>query len=245
MADAPTYYAHLTFNAPLSGARADAIATRLAVNGPSDVLDVGCGWGELLLRVTAAAGAARGLGVDTDTRLLERAREAARSRGLDDRLTFAAQDGATVTTPADVVLCVGSSHAFGEDAGLEAALAALYALVRPGGRLLLGEHLWEPTGPVDTDLVWDDVLAAPDLAGLVDAAVAAGFRPLWIEQANRDEWDAFESGFLADEEEWLVRHPTDPAAADRRTGADEHRVRWLRGYRHGLGFAYLTLGRPA
>lgn len=27
--------------------------------------------------------------------------------------------------------------------------------------------------------------------------------------------------------------------------ADEHRRRWLNGYRNGFGFAYLTLGVPA
>ncbi len=30
-----------------------------------------------------------------------------------------------------------------------------------------------------------------------------------------------------------------------RTSADEHRKRWLRGYRGVLGFSYLTLARPA
>src|SRR6185437_11546688 len=42
-----------------------------------------------------------------------------------------------------------------------------------------------------------------DLAGLADLAVAAGFRPAWIETATLAEWEEFESGYQCDEEEWL------------------------------------------
>ncbi|GGB85683.1 hypothetical protein N798_17335 [Knoellia flava TL1] len=72
MSDAPGFYEHLTFNAPLSDARADALASRLAARSPSDVLDLGCGWGELLVRVVDRAPGAQGLGVDTDERHLDR-----------------------------------------------------------------------------------------------------------------------------------------------------------------------------
>lgn len=115
-------------------------------------------------------------------------------------------------------------------------------LVRPGGRLLLGEGFWAPSGPVQESLVYDDVLELADLAGLVDLAIGAGFRPLYVETANTDEWDAFESGYLADDEEWLLTHAGHPGAQRITAAADDHRNRWLRGYRNGLGFAYLTLG---
>lgn len=238
MSDAPGFYEHLTFNAPLSGARADALADRLAAASPDTLLDVGCGWGELLLRVADRAPGARALGVDTEERHLERGRARARDMGLADRVTFANRPGGDVAEPADVVLCIGSSHAFGDSPA--AALAALRPLVRPGGRLVLGEGTWEVRGPVEPDRVWDDVVALPSIAGLTDLAVETGYRPLWVEEASADELFAFESGYLADLEEWLLRHDD----AEVRARADEHRSRWLHGYRNAFGFAYLTLGVP-
>ncbi|MFC7491721.1 MULTISPECIES: SAM-dependent methyltransferase [unclassified Knoellia] len=239
MTDALGFYEHLTFNAPLSEARADALVGRLAAAAPSTVLDVGCGWGELLVRVGAACPEVSALGVDTEERHLERARSRAVELAVADRVRFENRPGDQLTEPADVVICIGSSHAFGDTAA--EALVGLRKLVRPGGRLVLGEGTWEVRGPVEPELVWDDLVALPSVAGLVDVAVEAGLRPLWIETANEDELFAFESGYLADLEEWLVHH--DDAAV--RSRADEHRRRWLHGYRNAFGFAYLTLGVPA
>lgn len=239
--DGPSFYRYLKFNAPLSGKRADAIAGRLAAGRPREVIDIGCGWGELLLRVVARAPGARGLGADTDERALRRAEAAARTRGLQERVSFACVPGDQVRGPADVVLCVGASHALGDGGSF---LPRLRELIRPGGRLLLGEGTWDPHAPYDRDLVWDDLPALADLAGLVDRAMAAGLRPLHIETSSQDELDAFESGYLADYEEWLLTHPAHPDAEQIRAKADDHRNRWLHGYRAGFGFAYLTLGRP-
>ncbi|WP_353950703.1 class I SAM-dependent methyltransferase [Knoellia sp. S7-12] len=239
MTDTPGFYEHLTFNAPLSDARADALAGRLAAAAPSTVLDVGCGWGQLLVRIAARAPGATSLGVDTEERHLERGRARAQELGVSERVTFQNLPGGEVSEPADVVICIGSSHAFGDSPA--EALAALMSLVRPGGRLVLGEGTWEVRGPVQPELVWDDVVALPSVAGLVDLAVEAGFRPLWTETANEDELFAFESGYLADLEEWLLHHDD----AEVRARADQHRKRWLHGYRNAFGFAYLTLGVPA
>ena len=59
--------------------------------------------------------------------------------------------------------------------------------------------------------------------------------------ASPQEWEEFESGYQADEEEWLAAHPGHPKAAEVREQVDEHRSCWLRGYRNVLGLAYLTL----
>ncbi|HSV39845.1 MAG TPA: methyltransferase [Nocardioidaceae bacterium] len=235
MSESPGYYEHLSFNAPLSDSRANAMVARLAAAGPTSIVDVGCGWGELILRLAAVLPEADLRGVDTDARLLDRGRANALQRGLVVRFDNLPAD--QLTGSADLVICIGSSHALG--ATIPEALAALWPLVAPGGRLLYGEGTWEEVGPIDHSLVWDDLPELPSVAGLVDLAVSAGFRPVWTEVASQDELFAFESGFLADIEEWLVQHD-DPAL---RAKNDDHRNRWLHGYRNGFGFAFLMLGK--
>ncbi len=239
----PGYYAFLDFNAPLSGARADSMARALAANQPARVVDVGCGWGELLLRTLAEAPSATGLGIDVDAEVIERARRNAVNRGLAGRVSFADDTAPTAAEPADVVLCIGADHAYG---GQREALVALCDIVRPGGSLLLGTGFWErPPTAAEAASVGMEPTSLPDLAGLVDLAIDAGFRPLQIQTANRDEWEEFESGYLADWEAWLVRYGDQAGAGEIRDAADKHRNEWLRGWRNVLGFAYLTLARPA
>lgn len=231
----------MEFNAPLSGWRANAIAEALARDEPTAVLDVDCGWGELLLRLLEKAPTARGVGIDSDPVAIARGRSNAAARGLSDRVVFFEEGASTDLQPAAVVLSVGSDHAWGSQ---EAALDALRELVRPGGRLLFGSGFWErPPSTDEAAAVGLKPDSLPDLTGLVDLALAAGLRPLFMQTASRDEWERFESGYLADWEEWLHRSGKHPDASEIRARADNHRNQWLRGYRNVLGFAYLTLGR--
>ena len=239
----PGYYDRLEFNAPLSGVRADALATALAARAPRTVLDIGCGWAELLLRVLARSPAATGVGVDSDAALVARGQGNAEQRGLADRVRLIAVDGKQPLDPADLVLCVGSDHVYGDQA---AALHALRPNVTSGGRAALRHRLLAAAtvrgrSGRGSGATPDEFL---DLGGLVELAVGAGFRPLDIQTANEDEWNAFESGYLSDWEEWLMRHPA--LAGCRRParcrGSAPHAA-GCTGYRNVLGFAYLTLGR--
>ncbi len=247
-AELPPGLSQLTFHGPLSEARAVRIVARLAANRPGTVLDIGSGWGELMLRILAAAPQATGIGLDIDEGDLARGRDNARARGLGDRVTFVQESGAgTSRGPADLVLCVGASHALSdvEPPGHTApALAELRRLVSPGGRVLLGEGFWHRT-PSEAELagMWPDASAGEygDLPGLVDLAVAAGFRPAWVETATLEEWEDFESGYQCDEEEWLAAHADHPQAAELLERVERHRSHWLRGYYDLLGLAYLTL----
>ncbi len=206
------------------------------------MLDIGCGWGQFMMRVLDAAPGAKAVGVDINGEDLARGRREAAARGLGERVEFlerSARD--TGLGPADLVLCMGSSQALGSTS--EEALGALRGLVRDGGRVLLGEGFWERT-PTAGELagMWPGAAVSDhhSLADLLDLAVAAGFRPEWTETANRDEWEEFESGYQADAEVWLARNPGHPSAKETRERLDTHRGRWMT-YRGVLGLAYLTL----
>lgn len=231
----------LTYNSPLSDERASRLIEQLAATTPSDVLDVGCGWAELLLDVLDAVPSARGHGIDEHGPDIERGRESARRRGLEERVQLEAGQAGDSIPSADLVLNIGAFQAFGD---VPTALARLRKLVRPGGRVLLGCEYWEHT-PNDAELaaLWDGTLAEESLLlpDLVDAVIAAGFRPLSTQTVTRQEWEDYESGHMAPLEEWLAHHPEHPQADVARAQLDEQRTIWLRGHRDLLGFAYLTL----
>jgi hypothetical protein len=153
----------------------------------------------------------------------------------------------TARGPADLVLCVGATHALSVAKPPQHtldALPALRRLVNPGGRVFVGECFWEhPPTPAEIAAAWPGITAEDhyDLPGLIDLAIMAGFRPEWIETASLEEWDDFESGSMADAEEWLADHHDHPLAAETRKMADDHLSVWLRGSRGLLGVAYLTL----
>jgi SAM-dependent methyltransferase len=229
------YYNSLDFNAPMTGATADLIVRTLATTEPVEILDIGCGWAELLLRVVAASPAARGHGIDHDEALIARATRNTAARSLSDRVTFSVD--AVDARPSDIVVCIGSEQAFGS---LGEALSKLRGLVRPGGRLLLGTLFWEqPPTPEQAETFGD----LPVLGDLAAGTAAMGWRPLGLTVATARDWDHFEFGFIADWET-AVMTPVDVEESDRaRRMADEYRERYL-ARRGVLGFAFLTLGRP-
>ena len=245
----PPLHQDLTFLSPLSDERAERLVTFLTGHQPATVLDVGCGWAELLLRVLEAAPEANGLGLDLDEESLARAAATASVRGLGDRVRFEARDARGVHGPFDAVTCVGASQIWGADVeeaqplDYGAALTALRGLLPRGGRLVYGEGIWStpPTAAATAPLSGrDDEYVA--LAGLVALAEDHGFGVMAAHEASLDEWDAFESGFAAGWVRWLADHePDDPAYDEVLARVARQRTAYLGGYRGVLGLAYLHL----
>ncbi|WP_285747058.1 class I SAM-dependent methyltransferase [Lentzea sp. NBRC 105346] len=235
----------LTFHGPLSEERAARLIRSLGSLKDAHVVDVGCGWAELLLRILEADPSATGHGVDRDAEAIAHGRENARARGLADRVELEVADVAAWSGgPADVLIVNGASQVWGgaETEHTANALRAGRALLRPGGRLLLGEGFWERE-PTDEQLA---AMPIPrdqyrDLPGLVDLAMAHGYRLLSLSQASLDEWDEFESQHSLAWEHWLLANPDSPEADKIRAKADTFRGYRLRGWRGTLGMAYLTL----
>lgn len=227
-------YAAMHWNTPLSESHADELLDRMDLPAATAIVDVGCGWGELLLRA-AARTAATATGVDTDPAGLDRGRRAAREREL--AVTFVEQQAGEWRGTADRALCVGSSHALG---GSHAMLSRLADIV-PRGRVLVGDGCWEsPPTPAAHAIFGDDVLPLTDL---VTACGDAGWQVLHLSTATQQEWDDFESRHRAGPREWLLANPTDPRAERVKAEHDAREREYLTAYRGVLSFAYLVLAR--
>ncbi len=217
----------LTFNAPLAEEHATALVAALPISPGHHVLDLGCGTGELLLRILTAHAATTGTGVDTDREALDRGVLAAAQRGLHGRVEFVAADAATFVDLADLVLCVGASHAFGDAV---TALASLRDCVMPGGRVLFGDAFWaaQPSAAA-----LETIGELPSLDDLHAAAQAAGFRIERDDVSTLAEWDGFEASWRAGLEASGIPEALE-FAAQRRTEYED-------GYRESLGFSWLVL----
>ena len=232
-------YAAMRWNTPLSVDHAELLLDRLELEPGALVLDLGCGWGELLLRAVEASGhGSTGVGIDIDEQVLARGRVLAAAKGLDGRVQFVNAESATWDQSADRVLCIGASHAW---AGIEQAMHALTQVVLPGSRVLFGEGCWErpPTAAAAT-LFGEDVVT---VAEVVRLARAAGWQVLHLSAADQREWDDFEATWRRSRQQWLFDHPRDDRASDVRDTLDAQLKEYVEVYRGVLGFAYLVLGR--
>ena len=123
-----------------------AIVEMAALSPAVDVIDLACGTGNAAL--LAAIRGARVVGIDASSRLLELARERARTQGVDvdfrggDLLDLPVADAS-----ADVVLSV-FGVVFATDPAQ--ALREVRRITRPGGRVLVSA--WVPAGPIDAML---------------------------------------------------------------------------------------------
>ncbi|HET6965384.1 MAG TPA: methyltransferase domain-containing protein [Acidimicrobiales bacterium] len=248
--DLDPLHKHLTFMSPLSEARAERLVRFLAGGPGGKVVDVGCGWAELLLRAVAGSPHLEGVGVDLDADAVDHGRLLAEERGMAGRVRLITGDAkAEAPAGAASAVCIGASQVWAArsatDQPLDYALAlrSLRGLVDRGGRVVYGEGIWSspPTAAAVAPLAGrlDEFVS---LAEVVEIAVSCGFMPLGFHEATMDEWDEFESGYSARYATWLADHPADhPDAGEVREMARRQRAANLGGYRGVLGMAYLEL----
>ncbi len=247
-------YENLEFMAPLCQARAEALvdflAAGLKMTPDPLVLDIGCGWGELLLQVLTAVPSATGIGIDSDLDAITHGRQRAEHREIAGRVDLQCADARTASPEgADAVICIGASQIWGppveqaQPLDYPAALSALRAMVPRGSRVLYGEGIWSrpPTPAAIAPLAGrdDEYVALPRL---LELTVEYGFAPIQVHEATQDEWDVFESGYSARYAHWLAAHEYGHHDAARvRELAARQRTAYFDGYRGVLGLAYLGL----
>ncbi|KAM3460800.1 hypothetical protein MY5147_006506 [Beauveria neobassiana] len=229
-------YSHLTWNCPLSASSAKHLIHKLQLDAEKTIVDIGCGWGELLLRATKQSGAAA-VGVDTDAHLLARCKASADKQDLEIKLVN--MPGREWKDARDRAICIGSSHAFG---GTRQMLESLATIV-PHGRVLVGDMCWERPPSKECVEVFGDEEEVLSLKSIVALCRETGWKLMHLETATQQDWDAFESGHRAGAREWLLMNPDDAKAGKVMEDLAKREDCYFGAYRGQLGFVFMILAR--
>jgi cyclopropane-fatty-acyl-phospholipid synthase len=115
--------------------KVDLVARKLDLAPGMRLLDVGCGWGSMAIHAARVYGASV-VGVTLSEPQQRYATRRAQSEGVGDLVQFRVQDFRDVADgPFDAISSIGMFEHVGRRS-MEDYIAALYRLLRPGGRLL-------------------------------------------------------------------------------------------------------------
>lgn len=116
-------------------AKNDLVARKLGLKPGMRVLDVGCGWGAFVCNAARNYGV-HAVGITLSQEQADHARRRAIDEGVADRVEIRVQDYRDVHGgPFDAIASIGMAEHVGR-AMLPTYSAALFGLLRPGGRLL-------------------------------------------------------------------------------------------------------------
>ncbi|WP_431945737.1 class I SAM-dependent methyltransferase [Actinacidiphila sp. bgisy167] len=116
-------------------AKLDLICRKLELRPGQRLLDVGCGWGSMVMHAAEHYGV-HATGVTLSTEQASYARKRVAEAGLADRIEIRVQDYRAVDDgPYDAVSSIGMAEHVGRERYRQYA-EVLHALLRPGGRLL-------------------------------------------------------------------------------------------------------------
>jgi len=170
-------------------AKLDLVCRKLGLQPGMRVLDVGCGWGSFAIHAAARYGVTV-VGVTLSTEQAVLARKRVAEAGLTDKVEIRVQDYRDVEDgPFDAISSIGMSEHVGR-AQTPAYAAALFALLRPGGRLLNHAISWNagPTSPDPDSFIPRYVFPDGEMISLgemVSALETARFEVLDVEALRR------------------------------------------------------------
>lgn len=198
----------------------------------ASVLELAMGKGEFILRLAEQCGIS-GVGVDLSPYVVRDARANLAARAPEANITFLEMGGADYQPDEpesfDLTVCMGASWIFD---GHKGTLAALKAMTKPGGQIIVGEPYWrqEPDPAYLKTAGFERELFGTHFAN-VQTGQELGLTLLYTLVSNLDEWDMYEGRQWHAAENYAIDHPDDPDVPELlariRSGQEEY-LRWGR-----------------
>lgn len=245
-----SFIAHAShvFCNPVSPEKFERALGALALPAGARTLDIGAGTCEMLLRVVEHVEGS-GVGIEPGKLFAAEARRRVVARGLADLVRVVEDKAEPALASAglarerfDLVMCVGALNALG---GLVPTLERAKALLRPRGRVLVGEGYWKrPPAKEHLEALGGTEDECATLAETVARVERTGFTPVSVVVACDDDWDEYEWRYARSVERFVRDHPADP---DRGAMLERSR-RWrstvMQWGRDTLGFALIGAELP-
>ena len=244
MNDILAYYerveAHHAIQNPMSPEKLDRLIEYLEVHDGDRLVDVGSGKGWLLRRIAERRNVdAVGLELSSvfATEARRRLAQASLAGSVEivegPALEYSVADGGF-----DIALCIGATFALGD---LEATAAWMARVVRPGGRIAIGEPFARlPFAPHVRER-WPQ--HDRTLAELVDVVAGYGFARIGLIASSDDDWDHYECQHWRAGLDWLNENRGHAEAGAFRRRLDEDRRRYLAEEREVFGWAIVVAER--
>jgi cyclopropane-fatty-acyl-phospholipid synthase len=168
----------------------ELICRKLRLHAGESLLDIGCGWGSLVIHAAEHHGV-RAVGITLSPAQVKEGRRRVRERGLEDRVEIRLADYRDDVGVYDAVASIGMVEHVGR-AKLGVYSDAVYRSVRPGGRALIHGITQRPTR-VWNRASFNDAFVFPDgeledIGLMVRAYERAGFEVRDVESL-RDHYE--------------------------------------------------------
>ncbi|MBO9533994.1 MAG: class I SAM-dependent methyltransferase [Solirubrobacteraceae bacterium] len=216
----------------------EMICQKLGLKPGQRVLDVGCGWGAFVVHAAKEHGV-HAVGITLSPEQARGARERAEREGVADQVEIRVMDYRELSDePYDAIASIGMVEHVGE-AKIELYARQLYAMLKPGGRLLnhgiaRRRHPGPVPGPFSERYVFPDAVPL-HLSVVTHALEATDFSVLHVE--------GFPEQYVRTLTAWIENLDADLDNAIRIAGEERVRVwrLYLRAARNGFtsGFASL------
>jgi cyclopropane-fatty-acyl-phospholipid synthase len=185
----------------------DLVCRKLDLQPGQRLLDVGCGWGSMVLHAAQHYGV-KAVGITLSTEQAERATKRVHDAGLSDRIEIRVQDYRDVTDgPFDAISSIGMFEHVGRKR-MEQYLRDLHALLVPEGRLL-NHAISRPGYPQPDTVIGNSRQLARRLANAIGSDHTSKVQSALIERYVFPDGELHEVGVLISmmqENGFEVRH---------------------------------------
>ena len=229
---------HHSLMNPLDETRLEEAFELMPIRSEAQVLDIGCGKGEVLIRI-AEKNVIKGVGVDKSPYCIREAEKEKAARVPQADLRFVEMDGALYKPETkeseDLTMCIGASWIYG---GYKKPLQALSLMTKMSGHVMVGEPFWRKAPPqtyLRREKISKKLFSTHQ--GNIAIGESIGLDPTYTIVSTESDWDKYEGLHWYAAREYANSHPEDPEVKDLLARNARARETYLKYERDILGWA--------